>query len=918
MTPERSRLISELYDAAAAMDQQERSRFIDERCANDAELRREVMDAFRDAGSTSGGVAETAAATVGPAGNHRTGHRLGKYRLLRLIGEGGMGTVYEAEQDHPRRIVALKVIKGGAASSELLHRFERESQVLARLQHPGIAQIYEAGAAETDLGSLPYFAMEFIHGVPLRHYAEAQKLDVRQRLELMAKVCDAVEHAHRRGVIHRDLKPANILVDEGGQPKILDFGVARATDSDTQATRQTDVGQLIGTLGYMSPEQADADPLELDTRSDVYALGVILFELLANRLPYQLSDQLHEALRVIREEDPSRLSAISRAYRGDVEVIVSKALEKDKTRRYASAAALADDLRRYLTDQPITARPASTGYQLRKFARRHKVLVGAVAAVFVVLTAGVVVSTWQAVRARRAERAALEAQQTAQAVNEFLQNDLLAQASAVKQAGPRSNPDPDLKVRTALDRAAARIEGKFDRQPEVEASLRATIGQAYQELGLYSESETQLERALELQRRVLGANDRTTLRTLARLAATATYKGQFPQAEALLSQVVEVQDRVLGPDDRETLGSMSNLALVYYYQGKYPQAQSLMARTLESRRRLYGPENPDTLASMNNLANLYSAQGRHTEAESLDSQTLEIRRRVMGPEHPETLTSINNLGRDYGNQGKYADAEAVYRQALEIQRRVLGPAHADALRSAGNLATVYGLEGKYAEAEALLNETLETQRRVLGPEHRSTLLTMANLAIAYGGERKYAEAGALLGQTLEITRRILGPQHPFTLGLHGDLAFTYQRQGNYEMAASHAAQALAGRRQTLGPDHPDTMASAADLALAHISQGEFEAGEPLAREAFEFGRKKQPDAWPRFRAASLLGASFAGQDEYAEAEALLVEGYEGMAVRRARMGAPDMYHLDRAHDWIVELYRSWGKPDKAAEWRSRR
>ncbi len=843
-------------------------------------------------------------------GNPGAGRRLGKYRILRVVGEGGMGVVYEAEQDHPRRIVALKVIKAGMASFELQRRFELESQVLARLQHPGIAQIYEAGAAETEAEPQPYFAMEFIHGVPLRAYAEAHGLGTRQRLELVAKVCDAVEHAHQRGVIHRDLKPANILVDQVGQPKILDFGVARATDSDARATQQTDVGQLIGTLDYMSPEQVAADPLGLDTRSDVYALGVILYELLANRRPYQLSDQLHEALRAIREDDPSRLSSINRAFRGDIETIAGKALEKDKARRYPSAAALADDLRRYLADQPITARAASTVYQLRKFARRHRALVAAAAAVFAVLTAGIVATTREALRARRAE-------QTAEAVNDFLQNDLLAQASAARQSGPRSNPDPDLKVRTALDRAAARIEGKFDGQPEVEASIRATIGQAYQELGLYSEAQVQLERALELQRRTLGPNDRTTLRTLSRLASTATLKGQFPQAESLLSEVVDIQRRALGPTDRETLGSMSTLALVYYYEGKYPQAESLMTETLEARKRLYGSEHPDTLASMNNLANLDSARGKHAEAEALDRQTLEIRRRVLGPEHPETLTSINNLARDLAHQGKSADAEAVFRQAIEIQRRVLGPAHADTLRTAGNLAANLAILGQYAEAEVLLSDTLETQRRMLGPEHRSTLLTMANLGIVYGGEGKYAQAETLFSQTLQITRRVLGPEHPLTLGLHGDLAYTYQRQANYEQAASYAAQALAGRRRTLGSDHADTMASAADLALAYVSLRKFDDSWPLAREAFEFGRTRQPDAWQTFRTQSLLGVSLAGQQKFEEAESLLLEGYRGMVDRKDRMGVANMYHLDRAYDWILEMYQSWGKPERAAEWRGR-
>ena len=308
---------------------------------------------------------------------------IGHYRILRLLGEGGMGSVYLAEQENPHRLVALKVIKPGFVNAELLRRFEQEAHVLGRLHHPGIAQIYEAGTADSGFGPQPYFAMEFIEGQPLIEFAEERHLNLRARLELMAKICDAVNHAHQRGIIHRDLKPANILVDEAGQPKILDFGVARVTDSDTEATRQTDMGQLIGTLAYMSPEQVQPDPLELDIRSDVYALGVIAYELLAGRLPYDTDRKaLHEVVQAIRETDPVRLSSIHRMYRGDIETIVAKALEKDKARRYASAAELAADIRHYLTDQPIVARPPSTSYQLQKFARRHWALVTGVAAVF--------------------------------------------------------------------------------------------------------------------------------------------------------------------------------------------------------------------------------------------------------------------------------------------------------------------------------------------------------------------------------------------------------------------------------------------------------------------------------------------------------------------------------------------------------
>jgi tetratricopeptide (TPR) repeat protein/predicted Ser/Thr protein kinase len=798
---------------------------------------------------------------------------IGSYRVLAMLGEGGMGTVYQAEQQNPHRIVALKVIKLGVASDQLLRRFEQEAEALGRLQHPGIAQIYEAGTADTGLGPQPYFAMEFIQGRPLMDYATERRLNTRARLDLMARICDAVNHAHQRGIIHRDLKPGNILVDETGQPKILDFGVARVTDSDAHATRQTDLGQLIGTLAYMSPEQVLGDPLELDIRSDVYALGVILYELLAGKLPYNTDKKaLHEAVQLIREEDPERLSTIHRSYRGDIDIIVGKALEKDKTRRYASAADLAGDIRRHLTDEPIVARAPSASYQLQKFARRHKAVVAGTAAVILVLAAGVVVSTWLAFRATRAERAAVEQRnradseaEAAKAVNGFLQNDLLAQASSANQSGSSGKPDPEIKVRTALDRAAARIAGKFDRQPEVEAAIRDTISQTYMDLGSYAEGRKQSERAVELHRRAVGAENPKTLSSMSRLGRSLQLEGKYAESEALLNQTVASMRRVLSPESPELAAAMFNLATVDEVRGKYTEAEALFRQTLDIRRKLFGTENRATLSSINGLANAYAEQGKYTQAEPLYVQVAEISRRVLGPEHPNTLLANSNLGLNYEAEGEFqkaealfretlesrrrvlgpehpetlismqllataytdlnenAKAEAVFLQSLEIRRRTLGPEHPDTLLSMTNLASIYHSEGKYAQAEALGIQTLEIMRRVLGPEHPDTLWRMNNLANVYTSEGKYAQAEALYKQALEGRRRVLVPDHPNTLATLSDIASMYQREGKYALAETYASQTLEARRRTLGKDDPDTLGAEADLALAYQSQGKFAA-----------------------------------------------------------------------------------------------
>jgi tetratricopeptide (TPR) repeat protein len=502
--------------------------------------------------------------------------RIGPYRILRLIGQGGMGAVYEALQEKPHRKVALKVIKPGVASDEALRRFEQETHLLGKLHHPGIAQIFEAGMADAGEGPQPYFAMELIGGLTLRRYVESAGLSLPRKLAITAAICDAVHHAHQKGIIHRDLKPGNILVDESGQPKVLDFGVARATESDRQATMRTTAGQIVGTLPYMSPEQVSADPSDLDTRSDVYALGVILYQLLAGKLPYDVERRtLSDAVRAIAEEEPAPLRAVDRAYRGDVETIVSKALAKERDRRYASAAELAADLRRFLEDEPILARPTSAAYQLSKFARRNKALVGGIVAVFVVLAGGILAAGWQATRARR------EAHK-AQAVNAFVE-DMLGAAnprSVSRQAPERGR---SITVLQALGAAEKKLDaGELSREPLVEAAVRQTVGATFRDLGDYAAAESNIRKALDARRRFLDESDPELAESLDGLAQLLFMRGKPDEAEPLFRQALAIRRRA--DDPAQLVASLNGLAELLQDRGKSEEAETLFREALDLER----------------------------------------------------------------------------------------------------------------------------------------------------------------------------------------------------------------------------------------------------------------------------------------------------------------------------------------------
>src|SRR6266481_5545877 len=649
---------------------------------------------------------------------------LGPYRLLQKLGEGGMGRVWLAEQTAPvRRRVAVKLIKAGMYDDAVLKRFASERQSLAIMDHPSIAKVFDAG---TTPDGQPYFVMEYVPGVPITDYCDQKRLNIRERMGLFIKVCDGVQHAHTKAIIHRDLKPANILVTEvDGKPlpRIIDFGLAKATARQTpDESMLTRLGSFVGTPGYMSPEQADTSLQDVDTRTDVYSLGVVLYVLLTGSLPFDSKKNVHEVLRQVREDEPPRPSTkiatgkksstgsaqnrgseprqLSKLLRGDLDWITMKALEKDRTRRYGTPSEMAADIIRYLHHEPVVARPASTAYRMRKYARRHRAALIGVSAFALLLIVAAVVSVLQSIRASR-ETA------VAKAVNDFLQQDVLAQASGDNQLQANFKPDPNITVRTLLDHAAQRMDGRFANQPETEVTLRNTFGTIYTELGAYPEARQQLERALALGLRTLGADDPKTLTAESSLGELALIQARYTEAQMLNRQALEGRRRVLGPENPATLKSMSRLGEAYDHDRKYVQAEALYSQALETQRRVLGPESPDTLLSMNNLTAVYTDEGKYTQAESLGLQTLEIMKRVLGPERTGTLTLLGNLGILYTEEGKYAQAEVTFSQLLEIERRVNGPGSPGAASAKYNWACLEARQGNKDKAMALLSDAVD-------------------------------------------------------------------------------------------------------------------------------------------------------------------------------------------------------------------
>lgn len=759
--------------------------------------------------------------------------RIGPYRILGVLGRGGMGVVYRAEQTSPRRIVALKVLRPGIVGRAALRRFELEAAVLARLHHPGIAPIYEAGTDDPGNGEepRPWFAMELVEGRPIDRYADEERLDLRRRLELLARVCDAVQHAHAQGVIHRDLKPANILVEADGRPRILDFGVARTTDSDVRTTTlRTDVGQFVGTLASMSPEQCAGDPAAIGVASDVYALGVLGYELLAGRLPHDFTDlMIHDVVRIIREDDPPPVGSVDRRLRGDVETILGTALQKDPRRRYPSAAALAEDVRRHLGHEPIVARPPSAIYQLRKFTRRHRALVGGAAAVFAALVVGLVVALALLARSQEAETRARAAADDAVAVGAFL-GDLITIANPYAESGDR-----DMTVRDMLDRAAQEVGPRFADRPLVEAEIRLRIGLACGALGLGESAIEHLARAAELRRRELGADDAGAIEVSVRLSEALVSVGRLDEAAMRAESDLDRAERLLGATSPVAIDALRAVARLRHAQVRREEAIALQRRAIERSDRRYGPTAIEALVPRIDLAAFLTEASRYAEARALLEATRPALQARVGAAHPRALDLERRLVEVLTLQALYEDATEASRSLVAALESGLGPGHPDTIRAAVSLARLHRLAGRLEEAERRDRAAIAAAEAAERVDPDVLLTAMNGLAITLEARGRPDESATLLEEIVARRIALSGPRHPATLAARANLANALNALGRFDEAESILRPLVADYREVLG-DHPQTMSVVNNLASVLYRRGDLAAAEPLFRDVVEHQR----------------------------------------------------------------------------------
>jgi serine/threonine protein kinase/tetratricopeptide (TPR) repeat protein len=1006
---------------------EQRAAFLDQACAGDTALRARLetllqrfdkLDTFlekpavapehRPTRSRSGSGTESLA--------EKPGDRIGRYKLIEKLGEGGCGVVYMAEQEEPvRRQVALKIIKLGMDTQSVIARFEAERQALALMDHPNIAKVFDAGATEAPLpGSAgfqpavspisnrqtsdkpqpqenadalqaggspvaqnagqpyplsagrPYFVMELVRGPKITDYCDQQNLSTSQRLDLFVQVCQAIQHAHQKGVIHRDIKPSNVLVtitDGKPVPKVIDFGIAKATTGQplTDRTVHTALEQFIGTPAYMSPEQAELSSVDIDTRSDIYSLGVLLYELLTGKPPFDSKELLEAGFdamrRTIREQEPptpsARLRQTSGASRStppainyqlstDLDWIVMKCLEKDRSRRYETANGLARDIQRHLNNEPVVARPASALYRLQKTIRRNKLLFAATGAVFLSLVLGLGLSTWLFLRERASrreqERLRLKAQEAqaseaaagAKAQTEAAKSQQVAQflRDTLTGVGPSKAAGRDATMlKEILDRTAERVGKDLTNQPEVEIELRITLAATYDELGLFGPMQEMAQRSLALARARFGETNAVTAYALQQLGEAQFQLGNYEDAENTFRQVVKLRRDLLGTEHRDLALSEDALADALRFRGKLAEAEELHREALAILRKALGNGHKDVGGALANLTDLLreegklaeadstgreavtllrksghqlelagalynlaivvKAEGHESEAEAMDREALDIRRKLLDPQHPSIAESLNALSIHLAERGDGAGAESAAREALAIRRKALGSEHALVAHTLYVLGGALKLQDKLVEAEEAFREAVALGRKALGNEDQHVAWFLSDVAQVLKRQGKLAEAEQAQREAVAIARKA-GSEHPYTAQALNSLAVILAEQAKFAEAESAAREAVAIFEKVHGTDHPNLAYALSTLSWTLQNQMKLAEAETLAVRALEMRRKLLGNEHPQL-AVSLnrLAGILTDEGKLPEGEALYREalevarkrGPEGSAVR---------------------------------------